>query len=312
MRPAGYLIRMKPDALLFPAPKGLYCQYGDFYIDPVQPVERALHHHDIPTMRAPDMAMCSRRGDARHHAPALWLTTSAARAKTRARRDDFGRRPCASVSTRPAMCSVRRRSPSRQTGRGSSFPAITSDDPIRPPVLRAGRLRRFHHGSDLRPAGLPPPGRQGRDRAAPPVSRQFPRRAHVVGAYALGKAQTSHRAHTPAGLRPTYPHPWRTRQAVANINQSQGIDLGDIRPATLGQENRQTSPALCPRASGGFCRAMGAPFRRSARHLRLRLDCSSDSAPSSAASSCRSSSPIIATGSSFTATIAKSRLPKSG
>src|SRR6218665_3473395 len=36
------LLRMKPEALLYSTPKGLYCERGDFYIDPVQPVERAL------------------------------------------------------------------------------------------------------------------------------------------------------------------------------------------------------------------------------------------------------------------------------
>ncbi len=36
---------MRPDQLLHPTPKGLYCPVGDFYIDPVQPVDRALITH---------------------------------------------------------------------------------------------------------------------------------------------------------------------------------------------------------------------------------------------------------------------------
>lgn len=36
---------MKPDQLLHPAPAGLYCPAGDFYIDPVRPVARALITH---------------------------------------------------------------------------------------------------------------------------------------------------------------------------------------------------------------------------------------------------------------------------
>ena len=36
---------MKPDQLLKPAPAGLYCPAGDFYIDPVRPVARALITH---------------------------------------------------------------------------------------------------------------------------------------------------------------------------------------------------------------------------------------------------------------------------
>ena len=36
---------MRPDQLLHPTEKGLYCPPGDFYIDPVRPVERALITH---------------------------------------------------------------------------------------------------------------------------------------------------------------------------------------------------------------------------------------------------------------------------
>ena len=33
---------MRASDLLLPMPQGLYCPPGDFYIDPVQPVETAL------------------------------------------------------------------------------------------------------------------------------------------------------------------------------------------------------------------------------------------------------------------------------
>jgi len=36
---------MKPEQLLNSTPKGLYCPVGDFYIDPVRPVPRALVTH---------------------------------------------------------------------------------------------------------------------------------------------------------------------------------------------------------------------------------------------------------------------------
>jgi hypothetical protein len=43
--PNGYLVPMRFEDLLRPTPKGLYCPPGDFYIDPVRPVERALVTH---------------------------------------------------------------------------------------------------------------------------------------------------------------------------------------------------------------------------------------------------------------------------
>src|SRR6476661_993365 len=36
---------VKPASLLCPKPEGLYCPPGDFYIDPVRPVDRAVITH---------------------------------------------------------------------------------------------------------------------------------------------------------------------------------------------------------------------------------------------------------------------------
>src|ERR1700755_2162913 len=36
---------IKPETLLCPRPDGLYCPPGDFYIDPVRPVDRAVITH---------------------------------------------------------------------------------------------------------------------------------------------------------------------------------------------------------------------------------------------------------------------------
>src|ERR1043165_6613786 len=45
-RPGPTLARMtRPQDLLCPKPEGLYCAPGDFYIDPVRPVERAVITH---------------------------------------------------------------------------------------------------------------------------------------------------------------------------------------------------------------------------------------------------------------------------
>ena len=60
--PAHYICLMRsPDQLLHPTPAGLYCPVGDFYIDPVRAVDRAVITHGhaavsythltLPTMR---------------------------------------------------------------------------------------------------------------------------------------------------------------------------------------------------------------------------------------------------------------------
>src|SRR5215510_9885017 len=40
-----YMTKMRPQDLLTPLPAGLYCKVGDFFIDPVRPVERAVITH---------------------------------------------------------------------------------------------------------------------------------------------------------------------------------------------------------------------------------------------------------------------------
>ncbi|HYF23331.1 MAG TPA: DNA ligase-associated DEXH box helicase, partial [Caulobacteraceae bacterium] len=36
---------LKPEKVLCPRPEGLYCAPGDFYVDPVRPVARAVITH---------------------------------------------------------------------------------------------------------------------------------------------------------------------------------------------------------------------------------------------------------------------------
>src|SRR5579859_3369894 len=45
--PAGtdYIFPMRPQDILMPTPAGLFCKPGEFYIDPVKPVEKALITH---------------------------------------------------------------------------------------------------------------------------------------------------------------------------------------------------------------------------------------------------------------------------
>jgi putative mRNA 3-end processing factor len=43
--PPGSLLAIRPETLLHPRPEGLYCPPGDFHIDPMRPVARALITH---------------------------------------------------------------------------------------------------------------------------------------------------------------------------------------------------------------------------------------------------------------------------
>ena len=62
--------------------------------------------------------------------------------------------------------------------------------------------------------------------------RDNPERAHLVGAYALGKAQRVIRLLREAGYdKPLYLHGAQVK--LCNLYQELGVDLGDLRPATI-------------------------------------------------------------------------------
>src|SRR5690606_14879175 len=62
--------------------------------------------------------------------------------------------------------------------------------------------------------------------------RQFPERSHLVGAYALGKAQRLIRLLRDGGWdEPIYIHGALLK--LCDYYQDQGIELGELRPATV-------------------------------------------------------------------------------
>lgn len=68
--------------------------------------------------------------------------------------------------------------------------------------------------------------------------RQFPERAHLVGAYALGKAQRMIRLLRDAGYEePIYIHGALAK--LCDFYQQKGIDLGPLEPATVDRANKE-------------------------------------------------------------------------
>ena len=167
---------LNPRSWLYPTPRGLYCEPGDFYIDPAVAVTARRDH---PRPWRPCAAGPSRRAgharDAGDHARPLRGHARHRPAAAEIRRKRAGRRRrCAARAGRPH--------PGLGAGRaGIQGPAHRRlgrlQAPARSdlPALRAGALRRLHHRGDLRPAGVPPSLRRRRDRqAAALASRPFP------------------------------------------------------------------------------------------------------------------------------------------
>jgi len=224
---------MRAQDLLHPRPEGLYCPAGDFFIDPVRPVARALitHGHsdharsghgsvlataetlDIMGLRyGEDFAGSTQAaplgetitiGDAKvtFH-PAGHVLGSAQIAVERGgirivASGDYKRRPDATCAAfEPVACDV-----------------FITEATFGLPV--------FRHPDDREEIG----------RLLKSVA-QFPERAHLVGAYALGKAQRVMKLLRQAGFdQPIHIH--GALQKLSAYYQSRGIDLGVLEPATL-------------------------------------------------------------------------------
>ena len=192
-----------------PAPEGLYCPPGDFFIDPVRPVARALITHGHSDHARPGHgAVLATRQTLDIMALRYGEDFAGATQEAGPRRDGRTSTASPSPSIRPAMCSARRRSRSSTTARASSPPATTSGSPTRPacPSSRSAATS----SSPRRPSACRSSAiRPTRDEIGKLLksAEQFPERAHLVGAYALGKAQRVIRLIRDAGYdQPIYIH----------------------------------------------------------------------------------------------------------
>ncbi|TKT74241.1 ligase-associated DNA damage response exonuclease [Aquamicrobium sp. LC103] len=223
---------MNAHEILQPRPEGLYCPPGDFHIDPVRPVSRALvthghgdharagHGHVLATRQTLDI-MALRYGED------FAGTTQAIGYGERIAVKD------AAVSFHPAghvlgsaqiavECRGKRIVASGDYKRRSDptcadFELVPCDVFITEATFGLPVFRHPSAGGEI-------------ERLLKSV-RQFPERAHLVGAYALGKAQRVIRLIRDAGYsEPIYIHGALAR--LCDYYQAQGVDLGPLEPAT--------------------------------------------------------------------------------
>ncbi|TIS10321.1 MAG: DNA ligase-associated DEXH box helicase, partial [Mesorhizobium sp.] len=203
---------MRASDLLKPRPEGLYCPPGDFFIDPVRPVSRALithghsdharsgHRSVLATQQTLDI-MGLRYGED------FAETTQAA---TVGETIDING---VSVTFHPAGHVL------------GSAQIVVEHQGLR--IVASGDYKRQKDATCL-------PFEPDHEEIARLLksAMQFPERSHLIGAYALGKAQRVMRLLREAGYdRPIYIH-----GALAKLSeyyQSQGIDLGQLEPATV-------------------------------------------------------------------------------
>ncbi|MCO5145362.1 MAG: ligase-associated DNA damage response exonuclease [Aquamicrobium sp.] len=236
---------MQPRDLLHPRPEGLYCPPGDFFIDPVRPVARALvthghsdharagHGHVLATRQTLDI-MALRYGP--DFAGARQAAAYGEKIVVNGVTVTF--HPAGHVlgSAQIAVEHGGTRIVASGDYKRAADPTCAPFEPVRCDVFITEAtfgLPVFTH---------PPAG--GEAAKLMRSVAHFPERTHLVGAYALGKAQRMIRLLREEG----HDAPIRIHGALAKLcdyYQSEGIDLGQLEPATVeAGARRDTAGAI--------------------------------------------------------------------
>ena len=223
---------LKPQSLLYPRPEGLYCAPGDFFIDPTRPVDRAVITH----------------GHA-DHARAGHGTVLATQATLDIMRVRYGeeftgraqplaygeavQRDGVSVSLEPAG-HVLGSAQAVVAWKGMTIVVSGDYKRRRDPTCAAFEPVPCDVFVSEATFGLPvfrhPPDHEEVGKLLKSVA-QFPERTHLVGAYALGKAQRLIRLMREAGWdRTIFVH--GALEQLNALYQRHGVDLGPLEPAT--------------------------------------------------------------------------------
>ncbi len=236
VRPA----RPKPNVmhaadLLVPRPEGLYCPPGDFFIDPTRPVARALvtHAHSDHAIAGHGAVLATRET---LDIMAIRLGAGFAGTTQTAVRGETIGLGGATVSFHPAghvlgsaQVAVEKdgfRIVAAGDYKRSPDPTCAGFEPVRGDIFITEAtfgLPVFRHPSPL-----------GEAQKLLHSLAQFPERSHLVGVYALGKAQRLIALLRAAGhAGPIYVHGALRR--LCDYYASRGVDLGELPDATVGR-----------------------------------------------------------------------------
>jgi putative mRNA 3-end processing factor len=241
---------MKPSDLLHPRPEGLWCPEGGFFIDPVRPVDRALITHGHSDHARPGHGAVLATRETLRIMGARYGENFAGSTQT-ARLGERVAINGVSVSFHPAGHVL-----------GSAQIAVQKDG-LR--IVVSGDYKRAADPTCLpfevvrcdvfvseATFGLPifrqPPTELEVAKLLASAAL-FPERAHLVGAYPLGKAQRLMALIRRAGHDgPIHIH--GALEKLTALYQEEGIDLGGIRPVKAGDRaGLKGAIVLCPPSS---------------------------------------------------------------
>jgi len=227
---------IRPQDLLCPRPEGLYCAPGDFFVDPVRPVARAvITHGHADHARAGHGAVLATRETldimAERYGEGFAGAVQAAAYGEAVDRD------AVQVSLVPAGHVL---GSAQAVVRWKGLTMVVSGDykrrrdPTCPPFEPVACDVFISEATFGLPVFRHPDDAQEIARLLRSVA-QFPERAHLVGAYALGKAQRIIRLLREGGYdRTIYVH--GALERLNRLYEAHGIDLGPLAPATTASK----------------------------------------------------------------------------
>ncbi|QHQ34136.1 ligase-associated DNA damage response exonuclease [Algicella marina] len=227
---------MKAEELLHPRPEGLYCPVGDFYIDPVRPVARALitHGHADHARAGHGAVMATRQTldiMAIRYGEGFAGSVQAADGVTDVGGVGVSFHPAGHVLGSAQICVEHRglRIVAAGDYKRGVDPTAATFEPVACDVFITEAtfgLPVFHHPDPLAEI----------DKLLKSLE-QFPERTHLVGVYALGKAQRVLRLIRDAGYaEPIYMHGSLAR--LCTYYESEGVALGPLEPATVDRAEK--------------------------------------------------------------------------
>ncbi|CAN5162789.1 ligase-associated DNA damage response exonuclease [soil metagenome] len=226
---------MRAEDLLCPSDSGLYCAPGDFHIDPVRPVPRALitHGHSDHARAGHGAVLATaetlRIMEARYGAGFAGTTQAVPLGETMS---IGGTR----VTFHPAghvLGSAQIAVEANGLRIVNSGDYKRSPDPTCLPFLPVPCDVFITEATFGLPVFRHPPARAEIDKLLASLA-QFPERAHLVGAYSLGKAQRVIRLLRDAGYdRPIYLH--GAMERLCRLYEELGVALGPLAPATVAR-----------------------------------------------------------------------------
>src|SRR5580704_1183731 len=238
---------MRPEDILLPTPSGVCCKIGSFHIDPTRPVERALisHAHSdharaghgavLATQETLDL-MRLRYGDS---------FAGATQAARYGERIDLGG---VEVTFHPAGHVL---GSAQIAVEANGLRIVASGDykDVADPTCAPFELVKCDVFITEATFGLPVFRHGDPDGEIAKLLRSvalFPERAHLVGAYSLGKAQRVIALIRKAGYtQPIYLH--GALESITRYYQTRGIALGELRAARDADKTQRAGAiVLCP------------------------------------------------------------------